>query len=269
MATKKTSPSRVSIIDRIIPVHETPKVMSALVYGRAGTGKTVFACTWPKPLLLIDIREKGFDSVSHVPGVELLQLETWDDFEELYWELEKGKSKYASIVIDQVSQLQDVLLAHLCKQNNLDPTDLIPRRVWGEASGTMKTWINSYRDLVSKGIHVCMIAHERSTDGGDAVEDQIDPSIGPRLMPSVASHLNGAVSVIGNTFIREHFIGDKKEKVRRVEYSMRIGPHSYYITKVRQPVGSDTPDVVINPNFEKIMAISRGVAPAKRSLRKK
>jgi hypothetical protein len=269
MATKKTKPSKSSIIDRITPVHETEKIMSALIYGRAGTGKTVFACTWPKPLLLIDIREKGFDSVSHIPGVHLAKVQEWQEIEDIYWHIESGKSIYKSVVLDQVSQMQDVLMAHICQQNNLDPTDLIPRKIWGEVSGTMKTWVNNYRDLVDKGMHVCMVAHERSTDGGDAIEDQIDPSIGPRVMPSVASHLNGAVSVIGNTFIREHFIGEGKEKVRRVDYSMRIGPHSYYITKVRRPVGSDTPDVVVNPTFDKIMAVSRGEAPTKKTLRKK
>jgi hypothetical protein len=261
-------PKAESIVDRIAPVHETPKIMSALFYGRAGTGKTVVACTFPKPLLLIDIREKGYDSVSHVPGVHLAKVNTWEEFEELYWHLESGASKFATVVIDQVSQLQDVLMDDVRNKNNVSDSDPISRRLWGEISGGMKTWINNYRDLVDKGIHVCMLAHERSTDGGDAVEDQIDPSIGPRVMPSVASHLNGAVSVIGNTFIREHFMGKGDDKVRRVDYSMRIGPHSFYTTKIRHPTGMEAPDVIVNPTFDKIMQVSRGES-IKRTLKKK
>src|SRR6266702_2439205 len=175
MATKKksstTKVSTTSILSRIAPVEETPKILSVLTYGRAGTGKTVFACTFPKPLLLIDIREKGWDSVSHVPGVDLAPLTTWDELEEIYWEVEKGK-KYASVVLDQVSQLQDVAMDHVREQNNMDASDPISRKMWGETSGMMKPWINSYRDLVDKGIHICMVAHERSSEGGDAVEDQ-------------------------------------------------------------------------------------------------
>lgn len=272
MAIKKKANSTPasSIVDRIVPVHETPKIMSALVYGRAGTGKTVFAASWPKPLLLIDVKEKGYDSVSHIPGVMLAKVVTWQDFEDLYWHIESGVGKYATVVIDQVTQLQDLAMDHVRKQNNMDANDLISRRMWGEIAGMMKTWLNSYRDLVDKQIHICFLAHERSTDAGDAIEDQIDPSIGPRLMPSLASHVNGAVSVIGNTFIRENFIGEGKEKVRRVDYSMRVGPHSYYVTKIRRPIESDSqlPDVIINPTFEKMMAVSRGESIGKKKLKK-
>jgi hypothetical protein len=77
-------------------------------------------------------------------------------------------------------------------------------------------------------------------------------------MPSVASFLNGAVKIIGNTYIRErHEIKDKR-KVRSVEYGMRLGPHAYYTTKVRSPVGVAVPDAIVDPTYEKLLAIMRG-----------
>lgn len=263
----KTSATKSSILERIAPVSEAEKILTALVYGRPGSGKTVFACTWPKPLLLIDIKEQGSASVSHVSGVDLAPVEQWSEIEELYWMLESG-SKYKSVVLDQVSQMQDVLMQSVCRENNIDPTGLMPRRIWGEVSGGLKTWINNFRDLKSRGIHVCMLAHDRKSEGEESEDNQIDPTIGPRVMPSVSSHMGGAVDVIGNTFIRERFIGDKKDRKRLVEYAMRLGPHASYMTKVRKPSESETADIIVNATFDKIMAMSRGEAPAKRTLKK-
>jgi len=275
MATKKLS-SKVKqqtsttdydeVVSRIQPIHERPIFLAFMVYGRSGTGKTAFAATFPKPLLLIDIREKGTDTVAQVQGIDVVQVEAWEEFEQLYWFLSSGKSKYKSVVIDQVSQLQDLAMEKIRRDDGKDDGDLITKRDWGVISGKMKTWLFNYRDLVDKGLHVCMVAHERANASDDAIEDQIDPSIGPRMMPSVASAINGAVSIIGNTFIRERFIGT--ERARVVEYCMRIGPHAYYTTKVRTPVGNETPDVIVNATFEKMLKITKGESLVSRVVKK-
>jgi hypothetical protein len=109
------------------------------------------------------------------------------------------------------------------------------------------------------GIHVVFLAHDRATTtDDDSGVDQIDPTVGARIMPSVASFLNGAVKVIGNTFIRETFSLQNKRKVRQVEFAMRIGPHSIYTTKTRSPVGISSPDIIVNPSFDKLVAVLQG-----------
>ncbi len=135
----------------------------------------------------------------------------------------------------------------------------------------MKTWILNYRDLVDKGIHVVFLAHDRTSAGSDEeAEDQIDPSVGARVMPSVASFLNGAVKIIGNTFIREQYKIENKRKVRSVQYAMRIGPHSYYVTKTRTPVGIQSPATIDDPNYEKMIRVLEGTySDAPPTVRKK
>ena len=257
MATKKSSTTEFgSIVSRIQPIHERETFLAMLIYGRSGTGKTAFASTFPKPALLMDVREKGSDTVAQVAGIDLVQVDTWEEFEQLYWYLISGKHQYKTVMIDQISQLQDLAMEKVRRDEGKQPTDLISKRDWGAISGMMKTWLFNYRDLIDREMHVCMCAHERASSGEEAIEDQIDPSIGPRLMPSVASSVNGAVSIIGNTFIRERFVGT--ERTRMVEYCMRIGPHAYYTTKVRTPVGVETPDVIVNPTFDKAMKITHG-----------
>lgn len=242
----------------IVPVSQVESVLSMLAYGKSGTGKTTFSSTFPKPILLMDIREKGWDSVANVKGLEVAQVNRWEEFEEMYWYLESGKTKYKTVVIDHVTALQDFALSKSLRDNDKKETDALSKRDFGKASGLMKTWLLNYRDLIDHGINVVFLAHDRQREGEENEDNQIDPSIGPLMMPSVASFLNGAVKLIGHTFIRETSeIVDKRRK-RQISFAMRIGPHAYYVTKARSLVGVTVPQVVVDPSYEKLAAIMQG-----------
>lgn len=256
IAKKRTSDTPIPFI----PVETLPTVLATLVYGRSGTGKTTYAASYPKPLLLLDVREKGTDSISNVKDVDIAHIDNWDQFEQVYWFLSKGGHKYRSVVVDQITQLQDLAIIKAMKDDGKQPEEQISKRNWGQAAGLLKTWLLNYRDLMDSGMHVVFLAHDRVTTSDDdsGGEDQIDPSVGARIMPSVASFLNGAVKIIGNTFIRETFSIQNKRKVRSVEFGMRIGPHSIYTTKTRSPVGIESPDVIVNPTYENTIAVLQG-----------
>lgn len=257
-----------ALLDRIKPASEHETSVSALVYGRSGTGKTAFAGTWPKPALLLDIREKGTETISQVEDIEVLRIERWEEFEQIYWYLASGDDKYKTIIVDQISNLQMLAMEKVRRDDNLSESDTFSKRNWGQVSGMLQTWLFHYRDLVDRDKHILFIAHEKTISSDEAVEEQLDPNIGARLMPSVVGSINGAVSVIGNTFIRETFVGDDNARV--VQYCMRLGPHAYYTTKIRQPPDSETIDVMVNPTFEKIRSIMRGegVKKGKRVVKK-
>lgn len=265
--TKQTSKDD-SIESLIYPISEMdPAGTTAVIYGKASTGKTAFGSSWPKPLLLLDIQEKGTQTIRKVPGIDCIKIDTWEELENLYWWLEKKKRKYESIQLDQITQMQDLAMTLIKEDNNKNDEDLISKRMWGQISGKMKTMLLQFRDLRDMNYNVCFIAHERQVGGGDedAEENQIDPSIGPRLMPSLGSFLGGAVDIIGHTFIRERFEKrTNKKPLRHVEYCMRLGPHAYYSTKIRVPVNSgiEVPGVLVNPTFEKVMRISQGKDPS-------
>lgn len=253
-----------SIADKITSVKALPKVLSMLVYGRSGTGKTTFAGSFPTPALLIDVREKGTDSIANLDGVDVVSIEHWSELEEVFWYLESGggKDKYKSVIIDQVSSMQDLAMEHAMAEEG---KEVMSQRLWGVVSGLMKTWLLNYRDLVDSNINVLFIAHDRASKGEGADDDDtIDPQIGARLMPSVAGMLNGAVKAIGNTYVREVFLEDKS---RKVEYCMRIGPHAYYTTKMRNPLGTTIPESLVDPTFGKIIELmSQGeTKPVRRS----
>ena len=61
------------------------------------------------------------------------------------------------------------------------------------------------------------------------------------------------MKVIGNTFVREVFFGE--DKVRQVEYCLRLAPHPYYTTKMRNPLGTEVPEFITDPTYDKILQI--------------
>lgn len=242
------------IKDKIKPVDEILFVVSMLVYGRSGTGKTTFSTSFPKPILLIDVREEGTDSVRNVEGVDVISVTEWDDIERLYWYLESGKSKYKSVIIDTITQCQDLAVAKILKEEN---KDFVTQPVWGRVAGLMKQWIVNYRDLPLNSL---FIAQDRTSQLElDAEEDQLIPEIGPQVIPSVAKTLNAAVKVIGQSYIYEVAKRLKSGKIKRtIEFRLRVGPHPYYTTKIRKPKNAKIPEFLKDPSYDDVVTIMKG-----------
>jgi len=271
MATKKGIDYS-DLEEMIVPVGDIPPTLVMAIYGRAGTGKTVFGSTFPKPILFLDIRERGTESIADVDGIDVLNVKEWEQAEKAYWYLKSGKTKYKSVVVDHLSQLQTLGMDQIRTEENMSSDDMFSKRDWGRLSGMMQTWIYNMRQLWDEKIHVGFIAHERTSEGEEG-DDRIDPSVGPRVMPSVSSFLNGAVSAIGNTFIREVDLGDKKvgTSKKEIQFCMRIGPNPIYAAKIRKPrdSGVKVPDIIVNPTFEKVFKLSRGEDIVKRKIKKR
>ena len=255
---KKVS-DEIDIGSMIEPVSAMELIISALFYGKSGTGKTTLASSFPGPILLMDFNEKGWDSVSNVENLEVLKVTSWKMVEPAYWYIKKNINKYKTIIIDQVTSMQEMCRNQVLENEEKTEMSL---RLFGVVSGEMKTWLVNYRNLTDDGINVVFLAHDRVSkdEDDDDGDDQIMPSIGPQLMPSIAGTLAGAVKVIGNTFIRERFGPRDKETKKRdrfVDYCMRVGPHSVYATKLRTQKGNDVPMFIVDPTYEKILELMR------------
>lgn len=253
---KKVLKKTKSVLDEAEDIVDEQEPQSALFYGRAGTGKTTLAATYPKPVLVLDIRERGTRSIIGVPGVKRIRITEWEQLEEIYWALAEGSS-YKTIVLDQLTAMQSLGMDHIREIAHVKEGDAFSQRNWGRLSGLMQQWIEAYRNLTDQGYNIIFNAHERVREPQEEDDDRIAPSVGSNLMGSVSSFVNGAVSVIGNTFIRE--VHDKKTKTREVQYCLRIGPHAYYAAKIRRPKSAGpTPDIIVDPTYEKIEKISQG-----------
>jgi hypothetical protein len=250
-----------SIESRIKSLSEVERHVAMLCYGDQKTGKTVFACSFPKPLLLIDIMEEGTDSVIDVEGVDVVPAESTQDMEDLYWYLEGG-TKYKSVVIDQMTGLQSLVIREMKEKKNQRADDVFSQRSYGQLGGWMMQWILNYRNLIKHGYDVCFLSHQKRIEPSEEEDDRLSPEITTALTGSITNFLLGAVSVIGNQFIRESY--DKKTKETEMQYCMRL-VSGFYRCGIRRPVSAGpTPEYIVNPTYDKIIKLSKGESLARK-----
>lgn len=260
MATKKKAPKKSGLEDRFKDLldMDTPTIIT--LYGRPGTGKTTISCTLPKPLLLIDVKDKGTDSGKREdlePGdITVFELESFDEIYDIYDYLEENPNKFKSVVIDHMTALQD-----FCYEKVMDEEgkSKMSQNMYGTAGGYLKEVINLYKGLTDLGITPCFNCQDRMESGDGEGEDQLLPEVGPSLMPSVARTLCAASRVIGHTYQFENVEKLDGAKVRRnIEFRLRLGPNPYYITKVTRPFGTPCPQFLVDANYQDIMKVVRG-----------
>lgn len=245
---------------------------SFVLYGRSGTGKTTLAGSFPKKILLLDVKDVGDDSLTGLDGIDVVDIKEWDDFELTYWWLKKNPDKYKTLVVDTMSQLQQLAIRKILSDKKKDPDSAgewgsMVQRDWGNVAALMKAWITTLRDLP---MHVVFVAQDRVFNVGEEdSEVQLDPEVGPGLSPSIAKHLNAAVHFIANTFIRRRLAKvrvknpergkPKYKEVPKIEFCIRIGPNPTYITKVRKAKSIIPPSILVDPSYEDLINIVKGV----------
>lgn len=219
--------------------------------------------------------DRGVASVADVKNLDVLEVGDWDAFEDAYWWLKANPKKYKTVVVDTVTNLQQLCVLKILSKKKKVNTEkagdwgTMSRRQWGDVASKMKTFITNLRDL--PGINVVFIAQDRVFNFNDDEDDEdesndehLAPEVGPQLSPSVAKHLNASVSIIGNTFIRRRHTADRKVGKRVVkgktitEYCMRLGPNPIYITKLRKPKNVEPPSILVDPSYKEIIALVKG-----------
>ncbi len=245
-------------------------------YGRAGSGKTTLSGTFPKPILLLDMNDRGDDSVSEYDedDLEVMDISDPDDLDDAYWFLKKNPKRYKTVVMDTVTQLQQMFVERVSDRKKSTKRGkrtqaagdwgTMTKQDWGEVAAEMKNEVTRFRDLP---MEVVFLAQDRIFGAEeDDQETLLEPEVGPRLSPSVNKHLCAAVHVIGNTFLRIKKLKKKvekngKEKVvttEKIVYCLRVGPNPVYTTKVRKPRELDVPELIENPTYDDIIDIING-----------
>lgn len=107
--------------------------MKVVIYGQNRVGKTVLACQFPKPLLLLSFEPEengGARSVTDIEGVKFIKVESSRHALELAQELQSDKY-FESVVLDSATSYQDLFLQELMGLSKLPET-----LSWGTVSDT-------------------------------------------------------------------------------------------------------------------------------------
>lgn len=159
-----------------------------LVYGEGGVGKTTFASTAPKPLIIDCEGGAKYFGLRGIK-VDVAQVKNWSDMRDVI-DIAKG-DKYDTIVIDPIGELMDKLKRHMFALNDskLVQKDGSPTMAgWGWLKKTMRDYIKVLRD---SGKHIIIVAHiEEKSD-----EDRMIKR--PKIETKLSDDLVTMVDVVG------------------------------------------------------------------------
>jgi phage nucleotide-binding protein len=110
-----------------------------LVYGAAGSGKTVLCTTAPSPTLIISA-EGGLLSIRNA-DVKAIEVKSVADINEIYDYLYNHPKEFQTVCLDSVSEVSEVVLANE-KEKTKDP-----RQAYGTVIDEMMRLLRQFRDL--------------------------------------------------------------------------------------------------------------------------
>jgi hypothetical protein len=180
-------------------------------------------------------------------------------FQMAYFYLRDGKHNFKTVVIDNVTNLQKLMLNYISdKEANWDPSkdkDMPTRRDYGSLSQYMQRWLIAFRNLP---MNVIFIAQETSKDDDDI--DSNEPTVFPQVTSSVRGILGGCVDFVGHTYVTEKEEVVNEKTVKRTKFCMHLRPNSKYQCKIRLPINcpKEAPVAIINPQFGSIVKIMKG-----------
>ena len=268
-------PNGQGVLDRIAPLQARTDGIKFSVYGRSKSGKTRFAATFPKPMLLIGF-EDGTKSIATVKGIDFVRIRSSSEMDDVTRLLAQS-GKYKSAGVDTATAMRDLSLMEILGLHEMPVQKswgLATRDQYGQAAMQVKERLRSLFNLSEHPdirLNVVVIAQEQNYAEESKVDaDLIMPSIGSALGSRLADWLNTAVDYIGHTYIREQTakttqkVGNKEvamsQATGKKEYCLRIGPDPVYMTGFRLPPGAkELPDSLVNPTFEQVAQLIKGI----------
>lgn len=148
--------------------------LNVLIYGKSGTGKTSFACCFPKPYVFdFDkgmLGQRGRD-------VEFDTYSSYQEFEMRFVELEK-ECQYETIVLDSITTMQEYLMEKILTANRKQLPTL---HEWNMLIISLK---DLFMRLTKMSKHLVVVAHEQVLQDEITGEMLVRPLIVGKKLPA-------------------------------------------------------------------------------------
>ena len=229
---------------------EAFKHLNILIYGHAGTGKTVFtgsagACPETSPLLLLDA-EAGSKSIYATLGdvdVSVRPIDNFtDDIGEVFQYLSGSGSDdshpFRSVAWDSCTELQKRCMSGIMRQSLMtkpehDP-DVPEMLDWMRNQERMRKALRYYRDLPMTFIVTCLAHRDKDETTGRVMTM-------PELPGKLAGEVPGYFDIVGYLTASNTEDG--------IERRMHVQPSGNFVAKDRT---NALPPVVVNPTISMI-----------------
>lgn len=186
------------------PGDNTNRVLNILVYGDPGVGKTVFAASACEveamsPVLVIDVEGGDLSLVRQHPGVDVVRVKSFEQFNGLYAALRTGDHGYKTVVLDSISEIQKFGMYYVMKKVLLEDPDRDPDLPgigeWGKNTEQIRKLVRAFRDLPCNTIITALAQNELSESG--AVR-----KTKPLLSNKLSIELPGFFDVVGYMYMK-------------------------------------------------------------------
>ena len=234
----------------------TKTALKILGFGDSGTGKTTFALTFPKSVIVDS--ETGYDFYKTNPNISLMATtNSIYDLEEILDEVEEliEKDKIGTFTTDSISKfyanLQYVyqdLVEKRARRKGQDVDDAgLSQREWAKIKTTLKRINDTKLMMASKGINIVDIAQQK-----DLQEKRGDSFVKVGVAPDYVKNANYDYDIILNMYTEE----DKK-----------TGETHYYAKVLKDRTQKYKKNEIIeNPSFNNWEDIYNGYSNAKESV---
>lgn len=241
-----------AILDEAVDIRDLGQRNLWVLYGKSNSGKTWVASTFPKPMLYLQIGDDGSNTIARVDGVKAIRVDSVQKLKDISKELLRDKS-YKTVVVDTFSLLVNEWTGEKVTSKGKRMT----QQLWGDLKIDQEEIIKLMYKIARK--HIVVLTCHESTDSIEGMEDEITPDVRPSVSKGARTYLEGMANYGIHTtkIVKEVTKGNTTKEV--VKYAADIGPNPYYWTKLQIDPSIKVPARIINPSYDKFMAVINAV----------
>lgn len=208
-----------------------------IIYGENGHGKTHWALTGGKTLLIDLNGEQGFIGSPNLDNVDVEVISSQREMDTFMSKLPQMVKGYELIIVDNITQLQTM------KASNINFKTF---KEWAVLNNYIIDTVAKFKEECKKqNVDIFFLAHQsRDEEREEQIGDLYCSTVFPYIRSSVAVEVMGMMDIIFHVFISVEETEDKDgNDILKPTYKVHLGLHDTFKTKCR---GKKPPREVIN-----------------------
>ena len=162
-----------STLVKIEPPRRPDSTFSMLLYGKPKVGKTLLAGTASdvealSPVLVLAVEDGSSVLAQNYEDIDVANVEDWETAAAVITQVAEGNTKYKTIIVDTLGELQEQMLMHITK----DKTEAMRIQDWGTI---LDNTVNVVKMLHRSNINAIFITHADRTKDESTGSVMISP----------------------------------------------------------------------------------------------